>query len=103
MENGPTSPTGNSGKLKNLDWPTLVLILVTGGGNFIANQNSKSQLSYEQQEALGKIRELHQSMDDFEARQKQTLDGIGQALKNQAQMLDNQKQMLEELHAARTR
>jgi hypothetical protein len=91
------SASSSIGNGRKLDWPTLALIAITGGGNFLANQQGKNQLSYEQQEALVKIRDLHQGLEEFEVRQKQELEQLGQALKNQQQMLANQQQILEEI------
>jgi hypothetical protein len=96
MENGGHEPEPPQNGRK-LDWPTLVLIAVTGGGNFLANQQSKSQLSYEQQEALVRIRELHAGMEDFENRQKLELEQLRQVMENQQRMLENQAQFLKEL------
>lgn len=76
--------------LKQLNWPTVVLILVTGGGNFLAGQQGRYQLSYEQQEAITKVREIHQELDDFES-------GIKASLNNQTQILKNQTLILEQL------
>lgn len=51
----------------------LALILLTGGGNILATHQSTGQLSAEQHEVFGKIRELHRMIDEFEDRQKQEL------------------------------
>lgn len=84
---------GGNGR-KPLDWPTMVLILITGGGNFLANQQSKSQLSYEQQEALVRIRELHAGMEDFETRQKLELEQLKQIINGQQRILETDQQIL---------
>lgn len=83
----------------------MILIMLTGGGNFIANQQRGNQLSYEQQEAISRVREIHQSLDQFEERAKATAAGIEASLRNQTQMLHNQNQVmasdariLEQLH-----
>jgi len=86
--------SANNGK-KALDWPTLVLILVTGGGNFIANQQGKNQLSYEQQEAIAKVREIHGDLDKFET-------GMKSSLANQAHLLENDSALLKEVHQITT-
>ena len=87
--------SANSAK-SGLDWPTLILILFTGGANLLGTHQGTTVLSAEQQEALGKIRELHKSIDDFEGRQKEELDGIRNALKNQEIMLKNQQELLKQ-------
>lgn len=86
MENG-----GNANAKKPLDWPTLILILVTGGGNFLAGQQGKQQLSYEQQEAIAKVREIHADLDKFEA-------GMKQSLENQNKLMASDSALLRETH-----
>jgi|SRR5215469_10350464 len=78
-----------------LDWPTLVLILVTGGGNLVLSERNKGSLSYEQQEALTKIRELHKTMDDFEDSMRANLNNQAQILNGQTQILDDHKELLQ--------
>jgi hypothetical protein len=81
--------------LKNLNWPTLILILVTSGGNsFVTTQNSQ-QRGYEIQRALHEIHEIHQAMDGFEERQKENLERAIASLSNQASMLKNQTDILD--------
>jgi hypothetical protein len=82
---------------KQLNWPTVVLVLATGAGNFFATNQGKQQLSYEQQEALSKIREIHETLDSFEK-------GMHSALANQVSILQRleeqntqQKQILDHL------
>jgi hypothetical protein len=90
-----SSNIGNA--LKNLNWPTVALILATGGGNWLATHETSNQLSYDQAEAIAKIRELHKSMDEFEARQRQALEGVSFVLKNETEILENQKQIMAQL------
>jgi len=80
-----------------LNWPTVVLIIASGGGNWLATQHSGAELGAEQQQAIRQIRELHGTVDDFEGRQKQELDRMNELLRNQATMLQNQQAMLTEL------
>ena len=74
-----------------LNWPTVVLILATGAGNLLTTQHGNVSISAEQQEALRKIRELHQGLDEFEDRQKK-------ALENQNAMMRNDTELLNEVH-----
>jgi uncharacterized protein HemX len=83
--NGSGSLSIGNGKV--LNWPTLVLVLVTGAGNWFTTQNQTRSLSYEQQEALSKIRELHRGLEEFQTRQKQELE----LLTRQAEMLKELK------------
>ena len=79
-------------QFKDLNWPTVILLLLSGGANFLVTDHGNRELSYEQQEALGKIRELHAAIDDFEQRQKHTLE-------NQTAMMRNDAELLKETHA----
>jgi hypothetical protein len=98
MPEGEQKSNGASLKdLKDLNWPTLILILVTGGGNFFATAQNSKQVSEDTYRALGQIRDLHDALDEFETRQKKILEGIGQSLNNQTTILANQNKVLEEL------
>ena len=93
-------PNGSAGDaIKTLNWPTLLLILVTGGGNFIANQQGKTQLSYEQQEAIAKIREIHGDLDNFETGMKSSLNNQNAIMLSQTKLLENDSALLKEVHA----
>jgi hypothetical protein len=84
--------------LKGLNLPTILLILASGGANLIGTHNGTVALSSEQQEALTKIRQLHQGLDDFEGRQRQAIDGIQQSLRNQNTMMSSDTSLLKEVH-----
>ena len=116
-----TTPVTNGlGKLA-LNWPILALILVTGGGNFLATERESATRQADIERALSQLREIHGSLDDFEKRHNKALDGIGQALngmdvalkahkeevqdlnntlKNQSTILANQHEILSALQAA---
>ena len=68
------SETLSNGSKSGLNWPTVALIIATGGANLIGTHQGTTTLSAEQQEGLRKIREVHEAMDEFEKRQKQALD-----------------------------
>jgi hypothetical protein len=80
-----------------LNWPTLILIILTGGGNFFATQKNSSERQYEQERAHKQIHELHAALDGFEARQKEELNRIAEVLRNQSTLIDNQTRHLEEI------
>ena len=61
----------NGGKLS---WPTVVLIIATGGANLLQTHQGNAGLSFEQREALDKIRQIHSQLDDFERRQTEELE-----------------------------
>jgi hypothetical protein len=73
-----------------LNWPTVILIIVTGGGNWLATSQNSSQRQYEQERAYQQIHELHAGLDD-------ELKRIAAILKNQETLLLNQERGLEEL------
>jgi len=52
---------GSKLDLKNLNWPTVILILITGGGNFLATQNNSSQRQYQLDRAIDQIQDLHRA------------------------------------------
>jgi hypothetical protein len=82
--------TNGNGKAP-LNWPTVVLILFTGGANLIGTHSGNAGLSAEQQEGLRRIRELHNELDDFKRWQQQASD-------NQRKMIENDSKLLEEVH-----
>ena len=109
MANANEKETGNKNglnmeTLKQLNWPTVILILLTGGGNFLATQNNSNQRQYQIDRSLDQIRELHQALDQTETRQRQALNHletlitndhaeiskISDALANQSKGLANQ-------------
>jgi hypothetical protein len=98
----PNSQAGSIAALsdvaKNMNWPTLILIIVTGGGNWFSNQQNTSQLRTDQYHAYQQVQELHNNLDDFEKRQKTLLQNMDQSLRNQTQMLKNQSDILTSLH-----
>jgi hypothetical protein len=88
---------GDKKKSNGLNWPTVALIIASGGANLIGTQQKGNQLSYEQQEALQKIRELHKGLDAFEDRQRQEIDGIHNVLENQTRILNSQQDVLKHI------
>jgi hypothetical protein len=92
-----TGGTAGLGKLA-LNWPTVVLILVTGGGNFLATEREGAARHSDLERAFRQIGDLHDALDDSEKRQKQGLDGINEALKAHNEELKNQWKMLTDLH-----
>ena len=91
-----TGGTAGLGKLA-LNWPTVVLILVTGGGNFFVTEREGAARHADFERALRQIGDLHDALDDSEKRQKETLDGINVALKAHNEELKNQSTMLADL------
>ena len=99
---------GASETLKSLNWPTVILILVTGGGNFLATQNNSNQRQYQIDRAIDQIRDLHQALDQTDKRQRQAIDHfetllandhsninkISDSLSNQTKLLGNQNAIM---------
>jgi hypothetical protein len=96
MSDEPEMESGRQNNSKKLDWPTLVLILITGGGNFIMGQKGRNELGYEQQEAISKIRDLHDYLNESQTRQLRMLE-------NQQKILENDTALLKELHSTAER
>lgn len=78
MGNGSTSSNSGNGlsklDLKNLNWPTVILILITGGGNFLATQQNSSQRQYQVDRAIEQIRDLHGALDETQKRQRLAIE-----------------------------
>ena len=60
--------------LKNLNWPTLILILVTGGGNWFATTQNSQQRGYELERALSEIHDIPGLMDEFKRKQQENVE-----------------------------
>ena len=77
--------------LENLNWPTVVLILFTGGTNLFATHENGSQLQYQRDTVFRQVSDLHRALDEFEKRQKLVLE-------NQTAMMNNDSRILAETH-----
>jgi len=86
------SEAGKNGSEKAaLSWPTVALILASGGVNLLGTHTGNVQLGEEQRQGLRQLRELHSELDDFKRWQKM-------AGENQEQILKNDSRLLEEVH-----
>lgn len=90
--------------LNQLNLPTLALILITGGGNWFATKATSDEQRADILKAVSQIHDLHESLDEFEQRQKETLikattalDNQNQLLRNQSMMISNQQQLISQL------
>jgi hypothetical protein len=93
-ESPPTNGNAAASKLaalKDLNWPTMILILFTGGTNFFTSQKNNTEREYQVDQAVRQIRELHESLENFEKRSKQSLD-------NTTQLLEHDSEILREVH-----
>jgi hypothetical protein len=91
--------------ISQINVPTLVTILAMNGWGIKTTEQTSKERETQIYHALDQIRDLHRSLDDFERRQKQTvenvsavLSGQAQTLKNQTQLLQNQQQILNDLN-----
>lgn len=80
--------------LNQLNLPTLGLILLMGGGNWFATQKTGDESRSEILQAIRQVHDLHESLDDWEKRQKEGLVKMNAALDNQNQLLRNQGTLL---------
>ena len=87
----------NTAPTKKTDWPTVILVIITGLGNFGVSVTNSTQRQADAVHAFHQINTLHSSLDEFESRQKAELDSLDTSLRQQATMLRNQSNMLDEL------
>jgi|SRR5215469_932758 len=81
----------NGNEKAGLNWPTVALIIASGGANLLGTHTGNVQLGEEQRQGLRQLRELHSELDDFKRWQRQ-------AGENQQQILKNDSHLLEEVH-----
>jgi hypothetical protein len=93
---GGAGGLGSLSALKDLNWPTVILILFTGGANLFSTQRNSADREYQVQQAVNQIRDLHNALENFEKRQKQSLD-------NSTAILENDTVLLREVHEITTK
>jgi hypothetical protein len=72
-----SSSTDNVSKmLSTLNWPTVVLIALTGGGNFLLTNQKNNVNKEELEKAIRQIRDLHDAIDQTDKRQKTAIDAL---------------------------
>lgn len=103
MDEGGQKNSGNGttalAKLLNqLNVPTLLAVMLFGGGNFLATKEDGRLTRDEQVKVVGEVHDLHNALEQFEARQKQSLDNQAQILRSQTEILqilqEGQRQFL---------
>jgi TolA-binding protein len=72
--------------LKNLNWPTVALIVFSGGANWLSTNNNSQTNRYEIERARDQINQMFGKIDDFEARQKAALENEQKILEKLAQL-----------------
>lgn len=88
----------------------LILVGISGLGNWFATQNSTSatiqgqdKIRDEMRQKLDQIHQwvrddIHNEVDAYEKRQRNGLEKLDQSLQNQQQILKNETAILEEIH-----
>jgi|SRR5215467_2901548 len=77
--------------LHNLNWPTVALIALTGGGNWLQSLQNRNDLDYTREKVFRQVQDLHDGLSDFEKRQRHMLE-------NQNAMMQNDTNVLNEIH-----
>jgi hypothetical protein len=98
-QNGKPSANGTAALvklLKQVDLPTLLVVVLFGGGNLFSTQKNSTDREHQIELALKQIRELHDAMDETEQRQHKALD-------NQTQILEHDTILLREVHDITTK
>src|ERR1700746_4199049 len=89
---------------KAIQFGILVLVGLSGLGNWLATNNNASETrthgNVAREQAFRDLRDLHNALDDFYKRQKAVLEGLQVSARNQQQMLDNQGRILSEIRQA---
>ena len=76
---------------KGLNWPTVALIIASGGVNLLGTHTGNVQITEEQRAGLRQMADLHNELDDFKRWQRV-------AGENQQLMMKNDSRLLEETH-----
>jgi predicted site-specific integrase-resolvase len=92
--------TEANGSKSQLNWPTVVLIALTGGGNLWATHQAEQTNTVEMERARQEVHRIHESLTDFEKYMRVSFNNQNKMLDNQTQMLQNQANILAELKAA---
>ena len=74
-----------------LSWPTVALIIASGGVNLLGTHTGNVEITSEQRAGLRQMADLHAELDDFKRWQRV-------AGENQQAMMKNDSRLLEEVH-----
>jgi len=92
-----SNPVPSANGLKQLNWPTVALILLTGGGNWLATNRAEHTNTLEMERARNEVHQIHASLDDFEKYMKVSFDNQNKILEGQTHLLQVQNSILSEL------
>lgn len=101
MADEPTDASNHTSAIAKLlsqvNAPTLILILLTGGGNWFATQSTSTEQKEEIQAAIRQVKELHDALSQTESRQKEALENMAALLRGQTIMFNNQLEVLKKI------
>lgn len=115
METDKQNGGGAAKALNNLNWPTLVLILMSGGANLFLTDKGNVGIQgnrEELQSALRQIRDIYHAVDQTDQRQQMAIRNfeqllendrkeivqLNQSLTNQGELIKTQNAILSEMH-----
>ena len=109
-ENGAANGNGEklAKLLQGMNWPTVALVALTGGGNLMATFQNRSQIDYGRERVMRQVNDLHEALDATERRQKEAIahfeellvndkheiSQLSTSLANQTKMLENQNKVM---------
>lgn len=83
-----------AGLLNKLDLPTIAAVMLFGGSNLFATKDDGRATREEQQKVIRQVDALYNALDDFEKRQRESLNKTTTVLENQNSLLRNQSMMI---------
>lgn len=78
-----------------INWATVVLVVVTGGGNWLQTKTSNDFNAQEIQRATNEIHDLYPKLMEALRNQQTMLASDSKELQNQGLILENQRRILE--------
>lgn len=100
-ENGESAKNGSTALAKLLNQiniPTLLVILLTGGGNLFQGAQISTAVHQERDRTFKEVHELHSKIDEFEQRQIKALENQEQLIKSNMEQIRNQTELLQTQH-----
>jgi vacuolar-type H+-ATPase subunit I/STV1 len=82
--------------VKQLDLPTLLAVVLMGGGNWFTTQKNSTDREQQIDQSIKQIHELHDALEETEKRQRKALD-------NQTEILEHDTVLLKEVHEIATK
>jgi hypothetical protein len=82
-----SSTDGVSKILTHLNWPTVALIALTGGGNFLLTNQGNNFNKEELERAIRQVKDLHNDIDQTDKRQKAAIEALEKLANQNNQIL----------------